>query len=193
MFASSSSVYGRSPDLPFKEGSRKIPVSPYGVSKLAAENYVRVYSEIYGIPTVSLRYFTVYGPRMRPDLAISIFTRRALKGEKIKVFGDGEQTRDFTYIEDIVDAQNLCLERKVSDGEAYNIGSGESISVNELVDRIRNLTESDCEVVHTQQREGDARHTWADVSNAEKELGWEPVYDLGRGLEEFIEWFRNVV
>jgi len=95
------------------------------VSKLAAENYVRLYNEIHGVPTVSLRYFTVYGPRMRTDLAISIFIEKALAGEEIEIFGDGEQTRDFTYIEDIIKAQNICLEKKVGGGQAFNIDSGE--------------------------------------------------------------------
>lgn len=191
LFASSSSVYGRTPEIPFEEEARKIPVSPYGVSKLAAENYVRTYNEMHGIPTVSLRYFTVYGPRMRPDLAISIFTDRALKDEKIEIFGDGKQTRDFTYIEDIVEAQNMCLESGIGNGEAYNIGSGERITVNELAENIIDLTNSKSDIVHTDPRKGDARHTWADTSKAENELNWKPNYNLEKGLQEFVDWYRE--
>lgn len=191
LFASSSSIYGETPNLPFKEDARKLPVSPYGVSKLAAENYVRVYSEVYDLPTVSLRYFTVYGPRMRPDLAISIFTRRALKGKKIEIFGDGEQTRDFTYIKDVIKAQNLCLKERVGGGETYNIGSGEGVTINELAEKIIEMTDSESQIIHTNPRRGDMRHTWADISKAEEELGWNPDYDLEKGLEEFVRWCKE--
>jgi len=177
--------------LPFVEDMQKVPVSPYGVSKLAAENYVRVFSEVYGLDTVSLRYFTVYGPRMRPDLAISIFTERALNNEDIEIFGDGEQTRDFTHVEDIVRAQNICFEKRVGGGECFNIGSGERITVNELAKKIIKITGSDSKIFHTNAREGDARHTWADVSKAEEKLGWNPKYSLQEGLENFINWIKN--
>ncbi|KXA97111.1 UDP-glucose 4-epimerase [candidate division MSBL1 archaeon SCGC-AAA259I09] len=191
LFSSSSSVYGGAPNLPFEENAVKIPVSPYGVSKLAAENYVRIYNELHELPTVSLRYFTVYGPRMRPDLAISIFTERALKGKEIEIFGDGKQTRDFTYINDIVRAQNECLEKGMGDGKAYNVGSGERVTVNELAEKIIEQVDSGSGLKHTDPRKGDARHTWADTSKAEEKLGWKPRYGLEEGLEKFIDWYRE--
>jgi len=189
LFASSSSVYGRSP-VPYKENNLKLPVSPYGVSKLAAENYVRVYNEIHGLNTVSLRYFTVYGPRMRPDLAISIFTKRTLNNETIEIFGDGEQTRDFTYIDDIVRAQEKCLEDRAT-GE-YNIGSGERITINELAEKIKEITNSSSSIKHTEKRKGDARHTWADISKSKEQLGWEPKYSLEEGLRKTINYFKEI-
>lgn len=191
MFASSSSVYGQSSNLPFREDAKKLPISPYGVTKLSAEHYVRVYAEIHDIPAVSLRYFTVYGPKMRPDLAISIFARRALKDEEIEIFGDGEQTRDFTYIDDVIKAQNICLEKRIGNGEAYNIGSGKQISINELVEEIIEITDSKSQVVHTEPRKGDMRHTWADISKAEKELKWEPKITLEEGLKRYIKWLNS--
>lgn len=191
LFASSSSIYGENPDLPFSEESEKVPVSPYGTAKLAAENYVRLYGEIYGLPTVSLRYFTVYGPRMRPDLAISIFTKNALNGQKIEIFGDGKQTRDFTYISDVIEAQKLCLENKIDEGKAYNIGSGERIKINKLAEKIVEKTDSKSKIVHKEPRKGDAKHTWADTSKAKEELGWSPSHTLEEGLEKFIKWYRE--
>lgn len=191
LFASSSSVYGKTPELPFREDAKNIPVSPYGVSKLAAENYVRVYNELHDIPTVALRYFTVYGPRMRPDLAISIFTEKALKGEDLVIFGDGEQTRDFTYVRDVIEAQNLCLEERVGTGEAFNIGGGKRVTINSLAQKIIEKTGREPKIVHKGPRKGDAEHTWADISKAEDKLGWSPDYDLEKGLEEFVEWYRD--
>lgn len=191
LFASSSSVYGKSPELPFEENAKKLPVSPYGVSKLSAENYVRVYNEIHGIPTVSLRYFTVYGPRMRPDLAISIFTENAMNNEEIEIFGDGNQTRDFTYIKDIINAQNLCLEKRIGNGESFNIGSGERININQLAEKIIELTNSKSKIVNSDPRKGDARHTWADVSKTKKKLGWVANYNLEKGLKKYIRWGKG--
>jgi len=124
-------------------------------------------------------------------LAISIFAERALKGEDLEIFGDGKQTRDFTHVEDVIDAQNLCLEGRVGGGEAFNIGSGERVTVEELAEKIIELTDSDSEVVHTDPRRGDARHTWADVSKAEEELNWSPRYGLEEGLKSFIGWVEG--
>ncbi len=188
VFASSSSVYGKAIQLPFKEDSPKLPVSPYGVSKLAAEQYCTVFSSVYGIKTASLRYFTVYGPRMRPDLAITIFTGKALKDEPIEIFGSGNRTRDFTYISDATNATFLAL--KKGNGE-YNIGSGKRISINELAEKIIEITGSKSEIVHTEARRGDAKHTWADISRAKKELEWKPDVGLNDGLRKYVEWFKN--
>lgn len=182
--ASSSSVYGKVKYLPFDEEHPKNPVSPYGASKLAAEHYCRVFSELYGLKITSLRYFTVYGPRMRPDLAISIFARKALSNEPIEIFGDGTKTRDFTYIDDVVDA-TLSAMRK-GDGKTYNIGGGSRISINELAKKIIEITESKSKIIYSQNVKGDAEHTLANVSKAEKELGWKPKIGIDKGLRKFI-------
>jgi len=189
--ASSSSVYGKVQYLPFDEKHPTQPVSPYGVSKLAAEHYCRVFYEVYGLPTVSLRYFTVYGPRMRPDLAISIFTGNMLANEPITVFGDGEQTRDFTYIEDIVKVNVELLKKDVADGSVMNVGGGQRITVNELIRHIREITGSVSKVVYSDTQKGDAEHTLAGVELAEKLVGYKPDVSVQKGLNRFVTWFRG--
>jgi len=182
--ASSSSVYGTVKYLPFDENHPNNPRSPYGVSKLAAEYYCNVFTELYGIKTVNLRYFTVYGPRMRPDLAISIFTRSALANEPIEIFGDGSKTRDFTYIDDIVSANMALMEK----GEGtYNIGAGNRISVNELAQTIIDLTNSDSKIIFTEDKLGDVEHTWANIEKAKNELSWEPKIDIKEGLKKYTD------
>ena len=189
--ASSSSVYGKVEHLPFDEKHPTQPVSPYGVSKLAAEHYCRVFYEVYGLPTVSLRYFTVYGPRMRPDLAISIFTGKMLKNEPITIFGDGGQTRDFTYIEDIAAMNMRLLDTNRADGKVMNIGSGNRISVNDLVEYLKGLIGSSSVVNYTDVQKGDATHTLADVGVAKELIGYEPSVGIGEGLERFVEWYKH--
>ena len=189
--ASSSSVYGKVQYLPFDEAHSTMPVSPYGVSKLAAEHYCRVFYEVYGLPTVSLRYFTVYGPRMRPDLAISIFTGKMLANEPIMVYGDGEQTRDFTYIDDIVRVNRRLLETSTADGYAMNVGGGHRITVNDLIAHLREITGSASEVVYSDKQKGDAEHTLADTSLAEKLVGYRPAVSIREGLGRFVEWYRG--
>jgi len=184
--ASSSSVYGKVKYLPFDENHPTQPISPYGVSKLAAEHYCRVFYEVYGLPTVSLRYFTVYGPRMRPDLAISIFTKNMLSNKPITIFGDGNQTRDFTYIEDVVEANMQLLRTNKADGKAINIGSGNRISVNNLVAYLGEVTGTNPTVVYTETRKGDAEHTLADISLAKKLIGYNPKVSIQEGLERFV-------
>lgn len=191
--ASSSSVYGKVQYLPFDEKHPTMPVSPYGVSKLAAEHYCRVFYEVYGLPTVSLRYFTVYGPRMRPDLAISIFTRKMLKNEPITVFGDGEQTRDFTYIDDIVKANLNLLKTSAADGYAMNIGGGHRITVNDLIAHLREITGSASEVVYSDKQKGDAEHTLADVELAKELIGYRPETPIRDGLRTYVMWHRRGV
>jgi UDP-glucose 4-epimerase len=189
--ASSSSVYGKVQYLPFDEAHPTMPVSPYGVSKLAAEHYCRVFYEVYGLPTVSLRYFTVYGPRMRPDLAISIFTRKMHASEPITVFGDGEQTRDFTYIDDIVRANLRLLETDAADGYAMNVGGGQRITVNDLIAHLRKITGSASEVMYSDKQKGDAEHTLADVGRARELVGYRPEVSIGEGLDRLVEWHRS--
>jgi UDP-glucose 4-epimerase len=189
--ASSSSVYGKVQYLPFDEAHSTMPVSPYGVSKLAAEHYCRVFYEVYGLPTVSLRYFTVYGPRMRPDLAISIFTRKMLANEPITVYGDGEQTRDFTYIDDIVRVNRRLLETSAADGYAMNVGGGHRITVNDLIAHLREITGSMSEVVYSDKQKGDAEHTLADTSLARELVGYRPEVSIEGGLGRFVEWYLD--
>ncbi|WP_214019935.1 NAD-dependent epimerase/dehydratase family protein [Methanoculleus sp.] len=187
--ASSSSVYGKVQYLPFDEAHPTVPLSPYGVSKLAAEHYCRVFYEVYGLPTVSLRYFTVYGPRMRPDLAISIFTRKMLANEPITVFGDGDQTRDFTYIDDIVRVNRRLLETDAADGRVMNVGGGHRITVNDLIAHLREITGSESEVVYSDRQKGDAEHTLADTSLAGKLVGYRPEVPIREGLGRFAGWY----
>jgi len=188
--ASSSSVYGKVSYLPFDEEHPNMPVSPYGVSKLAAEHYCRVFTEIYGLKTISLRYFTVFGPRMRPDLAIHIFTKKALNSEPIEIYGDGEKTRDFTYIDNIIEGNMLAMERGSS---AYNIGGGERVSINDLARKIVAITGSQSEIIYMSALKGDAEHTWADVSKARKEIGYEPRIGLDEGLKRYVQWYEKSV
>ncbi|MGB3459363.1 MAG: SDR family oxidoreductase [Halobacteriota archaeon] len=189
--ASSSSVYGKVEYLPFDEKHPTQPVSPYGVSKLAAEHYCRVFYEVYGLPTVSLRYFTVYGPRMRPDLAISIFTEKMLNNEPITIFGDGEQTRDFTYIEDVVMVNKRLLDINNADGKVMNIGSGNRISVNDLAKILKEIIGSSSEVKYAEVQRGDAKHTLADVGLAKELVRYESMVDIEEGLKRFVEWFQG--
>ena len=181
--ASSSSVYGKVEYLPFDEDHPNQPISPYGVSKLAAEHYCRVFHDIYGIPVVSLRYFTVFGPRMRPDLAIMIFTENMLKNKTITIFGDGEQTRDFTHIDNVVDANIKLTKTNVADGKILNIGGGTRISVNELAQHLKKITGSSSEINYIEAQKGDARHTLANIDLAKKLLGYEPNVDILEGLK----------
>lgn len=188
--ASSSSVYGKVKYLPFDEQHPTEPVSPYGVSKLAAEHYCRVFYEIYGLQTTSLRYFTVYGPRMRPDLAISIFIQKMLANEPITVFGNGEQTRDFTYIEDVVEANKILLHNRVTDGKVLNIGGGNRISVNDLIENLKSITGSISEVIYVSKQKGDAENTLANVDLGNKLIGYKPSFSINKGLNKFADWFK---
>jgi UDP-glucose 4-epimerase len=191
VFASSSSVYGEPTYLPYDEEHPTTPVSPYGVSKLAAENYVRVYGDLYDIPTVALRYFTVYGPRMRPNMAISNFVSRCMNDEPPVVYGDGSQTRDFTYIDDIVRANAKLLETDAADGEVMNIGSTDNVDIRTLAEVIRDAIAPSLAIEHGERQAGDAEHTHADVSKAGDVLGYEPTEDIRSGVGEFIEWYRE--
>lgn len=184
--ASSSSVYGKVKYLPIDEDHPTIPVSPYGVSKLAAEHYCRVYSEIHRLKIISLRLFTVYGPRMRPDLAISIFTEKSLGNLSIEILGSGDKTRDFTYIDDVVEANLLAIEK--GEGGFFNIGSGARISIMDLAKTIVQSIGGISDIVCMAPQVGDAQHTWASIGKASAELGYDPQYDLNHGLQCYIDW-----
>ncbi|CAI50422.1 GalE family epimerase/dehydratase [Natronomonas pharaonis DSM 2160] len=191
VLASSSSVYGKPEYLPYDEAHPTTPVSPYGVSKLAAEQYARVYSEVYGLPTVGLRYFTVYGPRMRPNMAMTNFVSRCLHGESPVIYGDGTQTRDFTYVADIKRVNAQLLNDDSADGEILNIGSTDTIDIQTLAEVVRDEIDPSLDIEYTDPREGDAEHTHADISKANALLGYEPTVDIREGVSAFIDWYRE--
>lgn len=189
--ASSSSVYGKPEYLPYDEDHPTTPISPYGVSKIAAEHYVRVYNEVYGLPTVSLRYFTVYGPRMRPNMAITNFVSRCLHGESPVVYGSGEQTRDFTHIEDVIEANRRLLSDDSADDEVMNIGSTDNIDILTLAEEVRDAIDESLEIVFDDRHASDAEHTHADIAKANKLIGYKPTKNIRDGVESFIEWYRT--
>ncbi|WP_049980122.1 GDP-mannose 4,6-dehydratase [Halolamina rubra] len=191
VYASSSSVYGNPQYLPYDEDHPTEPVSPYGVSKLTGEHYARVYNEVYGLPTVSLRYFTVYGPRMRPNMAISNFVSRCMRGKPPVIYGDGEQTRDFTYIDDVVDANQTLLTEDSAEGEVMNIGSTDNVDILTLAKVARDEIDPSLDIEFTEAREADAEHTHADVSKARELIDYEPSRDIREGVREFIDWYRD--
>jgi UDP-glucose 4-epimerase len=188
--ASSSSVYGVPRYLPYDEAHPTTPVSPYGASKLAAERYACAYHEVYDVPALALRYFTVYGPRMRPNMAITNFVSRCTNGEPPVIYGDGTQTRDFTYVDDVVAANEALLETDAADGEAVNIGSTDNIEIRDLAAVIRDEIDPDLEFEFDERHAADAEHTHADVSKARELLGYEPTHDIREGVRAFVEWYR---
>jgi UDP-glucose 4-epimerase len=189
--ASSSSVYGKPRSLPYEEDHPTTPVSPYGASKLASERYACAYSEVYDLSAVALRYFTVYGPRMRPNMAISNFVSRCLNDEPPVIYGDGTQTRDFTYIDDVVAANRALLSTDAADGEALNIGSTDNIEIRTLATEIRDMLAPDLELVHDERHAADSEHTHADTSKAADLLGYEPTYTIREGVSAFVDWYRE--
>jgi UDP-glucose 4-epimerase len=192
VYASSSSVYGDTDDLPMRETGHTRPVSPYGVTKLAGEHLVWLYWKNYAIPTVSLRYFTVYGPRQRPDMAFHRFIRAVLGGEEINLYGDGTQSRDFTFVADIVAANVAAAEREV-EGRVFNVGGGSRVTVNEVIAMIGEIAGRSPRVKRMDVQKGDVRHTAADTSAAQSELGFLPRVDTRQGLEREVEWLRELI
>jgi UDP-glucose 4-epimerase len=191
VLASSSSVYGgRQAYLPFSETDPTMPVSPYGASKLAAERYAAAYHEVYGVPTVSLRYFTVYGPRMRPNMAISNFVSRCLNGEPPVVYGDGTQTRDFTYVDDVLGVNRTLLHSEAADGEAVNVGSTDTIEIRTLAAEIRDQLAPELDLEFADRYDADADHTHADTAKAARLLEYDPGHTIREGVAAFIEWYR---
>ena len=191
VFASTSSVYGDTEDIPMREDSLLRPVSPYGVTKVAAENLCYLYWKNFGIPCVSLRYFTVYGPRQRPDMAFYRFILALLEGRAITIFDDGNQTRDFTYIDDIVEGTIGAAEKGV-EGKSYNLGGGSRISVNEVLQVLRKVAGRTVEIRYADKQKGDMRHTFASTEAAQKDFGYRPSVALQDGLEREYEWLKQL-
>jgi UDP-glucose 4-epimerase len=191
VYASSSSVYGDTAERPMREESRPEPVSPYGVTKLAAEHLAWLYWRNYGLETVSLRYFTVYGPRQRPDMAFHRFLRAVRTGEPVSLYDDGTQTRDFTFVSDAV-AANLAAAERGAGGEVFNIGGGSEVSLHQALDVMSEISGRLVPVVREPRQKGDVRHTAADCRRARERLGFRPEVGLREGLAREWEWIRQV-
>lgn len=189
VYASSSSVYGDVP-LPMREERRLQPVSPYGVSKLAAEYLCYLYWKNFKLPTVSLRYFSVYGPRQRPDMAINKFVNAIFQNKSIIVFGDGCQTRDFTYVSDVVDANIRAATSSVT-GDVFNIGGGSRISVIGLIREIEKYSGKNAQIQYAESQKGDVNDTLAEISKAQKYIGWTPEVSISNGIKDYIDWYRK--
>ena len=195
VYASSSSVYGETKTLPKHEGLVPLPISPYAVSKMAAEKYCLAFHKVYGLETVCLRYFNVYGPRQiygPYSGVISIFINRLLNNEPPIIYGDGKQTRDFTHVQDVVQANTLALNKTDAVGEVFNVATGVATTVNELAGMLQGITDKTClRPVHTSPRPGDIRHSYADITKAKKVLGYDPKFSLRDGLAQLVEWYRS--
>ncbi|WP_135852550.1 NAD-dependent epimerase/dehydratase family protein [Halorussus salinus] len=188
VLASSAAVYGHPDSVPVEEGDPKEPTSPYGIDKLSLDHYARRYHDLYGLETVPLRYFNVYGPRQNPEYSavVNVFFQQAADGGPLTVEGDGEQTRDFVHVRDVVRA-NLLAATTDRVGEPFNVGTGGSVTVNELAETVVEVTNSDAEITHVEPRPGDIRHSEADISKAREELGYEPTVPLDEGLRALAE------
>jgi UDP-glucose 4-epimerase len=173
-----------------EETSLTRPVSPYGVTKLAAENLANLYFKNYKIPTVSLRYFTVYGPKQRPDMAFTRFFNSIIKGKKLSIFGNGEQTRDFTYVDDIVKA-TINAATSDSVGEILNVGGGSVFSLSQIIEFMKEITEKEFEIIFKPEQKGDVKHTSADISKAEKLINYKSNTDIKYGLTQQYEYIKT--
>jgi UDP-glucose 4-epimerase len=195
VYAASSSVYGDAPTLPKVETMPPNPLSPYAVAKVAGEYYCSVFYQVFGLETISLRYFNVFGPHQDPTsqyaAAIPAFVTAILKGQPPTVFGDGEQTRDFTYIDNVVDANLLAARAKHVKGQVLNVACGQAVTVNEIIDVINQLTSKNIKPIYTDPRSGDIKHSLADITRAEKLISYKPAIQFKQGLRLAIEWYRQ--
>lgn len=192
VYASSSSVYGIPEHLPLAEDHPTNPTSPYAVSKLAAEKYCQVFNQVYRLPTVSLRYFSVYGPRQRPDQVTRKFATFIFEGKQPIIYGDGSQTRDFTYVDDVVEATLLAAENEECVGQIFNVGYGHQTSIKEALQLIAHLIgKEDISAIYKPSYAGDFPHTFADITKAKQRLGYAPKVGLEAGLNKYIEWHRE--
>lgn len=192
VFASSSSVYGKNPNVPWKEDDAVLqPISPYASTKVSGELLGHVYSHLYDIRFLALRFFTVYGPRQRPDLAIHKFLRLMSDGREITLYGDGSTRRDYTYIDDIIDGVMAAIEYEDSMYEVINLGNNQTVKLLELVEAIEKASGIKANKVFGPEQPGDVKQTWADESKAGRLLGYHPDYSLSKGLQEFMKWFKS--
>jgi nucleoside-diphosphate-sugar epimerase len=191
VMASSAAVYGEDPELPKRESMTPSPISPYGLEKLASEHYLSMWSKLFGVETVALRYFNVFGPRQDPSSAysgvISVFVDRILRGAPVTIFGDGEQFRDFVYVANVVDANLLAATRANVSGRAYNVGCGVKTSLNDLAQMLARIAGRDVKPSHEAPRAGDIRESRADIGRARDELGYAPKVGVEEGLRELVE------
>jgi nucleoside-diphosphate-sugar epimerase len=195
VYAASSSAYGDSPKLPKVETMPCQPLSPYAAAKLAGEYYCSVFYQVFGLETISLRYFNVFGPQQDPAsqyaAAIPAFVTKILKNESPTIYGDGQQSRDFTYIDNVVDANLLAARVKKTSGEVVNIACGKAVTVNEIIAMINKATGRKVKPIYTDSRPGDVKHSLADISAAKKLLGYKPKLSFEQGLELAIDWYRK--
>ncbi len=196
VFASSSAVYGDAPGFPRKENIMPAPLSPYAVQKLTAEHYLRIFYELYGLETISLRYFNVFGPHQDPNseyaAVIPKFIKAFLTGTQPTVYGDGEQSRDFTYVDNVVYGNLLAVEAQEAPGRVMNLACGGQLTLNALLVHLRDITGSGLEAVYTDPRPGDVRHSWADISLSEKVLNYKTQVQLDEGLRKAVDYFENL-
>jgi UDP-glucuronate 4-epimerase len=192
VFASSSSVYGANPRVPWKEDDRDLrPISPYAQTKISAELLGQVYSHLYGIRFLALRFFTVYGPRQRPDLAIHKFSDRMVRGLPITIFGDGTTCRDYTYVADLVNGILAALDCSSSSYEVFNLGSGRPVALLQIVAALEQSLGVQAQIEYRAEQPGDVRQTYADISKARRMLRYEPETSLESGISQFVEWFES--
>ncbi len=195
IFASSSAIYGDTPTLPKREDMPSKPISPYGVSKMAAESYLMVYNQVYGLDTTALRYFNVFGPRQKDSPyigVIAIFISNIFQDTNPTIFGDGTQSRDFTYIKDVVSANILAADAKKASGKVFNIAAGKPITMNELTRYIIKLSnKQNIKIEYGPKRAGDILHSYGDIQLAKDVLGFTPEYDALTGFKEYIEYFKK--
>ncbi len=196
VYAASSSAYGDSPVMPKEESMKTMPKSPYAIQKLTGEQYCQSFYSLYGLETVVLRYFNVFGPNQDPDsqysAVIPLFIKKLLKGESPVIFGDGEVSRDFTYVENNISANLLaCKADKRSAGQVINIACGKEISLNQLVEKLNKILGTNIQPIYSEMRKGDVMHSLGSVTKAKELLGYEPVVDFDAGLEKTVEFYRS--
>lgn len=191
VYASSSSIYGDAESFPTTEDTLPAPVSPYGVTKLAAEHLTTLFGTNFGVPTTSLRYFTVYGPAQRPDMAFTRFVTAAAQKTPIQIYGTGEQIRDFTFVDDVVQANVLAGTTDTAPGSVYNVAGGTNASVNEVLEILRDLSRGELDVSYTDRAIGDVFRTGGDTTRILSELGWKPTVTLQEGLARHLSWAQQ--
>ena len=191
LFASSSSVYGVNENIPWQEEEKLLPISPYASTKLSGEMLGHVYSKLYGIRFLALRFFTIYGPAQRPDLAIHKFFKSILNNEPIQVYGDGSTSRDYTFVNDLIKGVVAAIDYDQSDFEIINLGNNKTITLAELIETIESICGKKAFINRLPEQAGDVPRTYANISKAKQLLGYNPATDLREGLEEFYRWFKH--